>query len=111
MQELKTVLEGLGLPVAYNHFNTETNPPFVVYSRESTNNFSADNKVYKKINNYIVELYSDYKNIELENNLENIFDENNIFYNVEIEDYIDTEQIYRVRYVVSIENEDIIQSI
>jgi hypothetical protein len=105
MQDLKTILETLGIPVAYNHFNTSTNPPFLVYRRESTSNFGADNKVYKKINNYYVELYTEYKNPALEESLESIFNENNIFFEVESEDYIDSEQMYEIVYSISTEED------
>jgi hypothetical protein len=105
MQELKTILEQLNIPVAYNHFNTETEPPCVTFRRDSTSNFGADNKVYKKINNYVVQLYTDLKNPTLETQLENLFDANNIFYDVTSEDYIDTENMYEVIYEVTIENE------
>ena len=106
MQELKIILEQLNIPVAYSHFNTATRPPVVVYYRQSTSNFCADGKVYYKINNYIVELYTEFKNPELETQLENLFDANNIFYNVTSEDYIDTENMYQIIYEVTLENEN-----
>lgn len=104
MLELKTLLEQLNIPVAYDHFNTATAPPFLAFRRESTSNFGADNKVYKKINNYYVELYTEYKNPALEESLESIFNANNIFYEVQSEDYIESEQMYEVVYVISAEN-------
>lgn len=45
MSSLKTLLDTLKIPVAYDHFNTATNPPFIAYRRYSTSNFGADNKV------------------------------------------------------------------
>lgn len=111
MQDLKTILEQLNIPVAYSHFNTATNPPFICFVRDNTSNFSADNKVYKKINNYLVYLYTDYKNPTLEEQLENIFDANDVFYNVESEEYIDTEQVYQIIYDVTLENENNVASV
>ena len=102
MQDLKSILEQLNIPVAYSHFNTETNPPFICFYRNNTSNFGADNKVYEKINNYIVELYTEYKNPLLEDELEGIFDANNIFYNVESEEYIDSEQMYEIIYEITL---------
>lgn len=106
MQELKRILEQMNIPVAYSHFNTSTEPPVIAYYRQSTSNFGADNKVFYKINNYIVELYSEFKAPDLESQLENLFDENNIFYNVASEDYIDTENMYQIIYEVTLENEN-----
>lgn len=111
MQELKAMLEQLQIPVAYSHFNTEQTPPFVVFLRQSTSNFGADDKVYKKINNYLVELYTEYKDPAIEEQLEDIFDANDVFYNVTSEDYIDSEQMYEIIYEVTLENEDTIASI
>lgn len=111
MQELKTILEQCHLPVAYSHFNTATYPPFITYRRDSTSNFGADNKVYKKINNYIVELYTEYKEPMYEEMLEKVFDDNNIFYDVTSEDYIDTEQMYQIVYEVTLETDEEVTSI
>jgi len=105
VQDLKNMLEQLNIPVVYDHFNTSTNPPFAVYRRDSTSNFGADNKVYKKINNYYVELYTEFKNPALEEQLESIFNASEIFYEIESETYIDTEQMYEVIYLISIVEE------
>lgn len=101
MQDLKTLLDTLNISVAYNHFNTATNPPFIAYRRESTSNFGADGKVYQKINNYYVELYTKIKNPTLEESLESLFDSNGIYWEVESETYIETEQMYEVVYSIN----------
>ena len=105
MQNLKTLLEQLEIPVAYNHFNQPTNPPFVVFRRYSQSNFGADNKVYEKIDNYYVELYTEFNDVELEENLENILTQADIFFNVESEDYIDSEKMYQVIYAINYKEE------
>lgn len=107
MQDLKTLLDMLNIPIAYDHFNTSTNPPCIIYRRYSTSNFSAENKVYKKINNYYVELYTEFKNITLEESLESLFNNYNIFWNVESEEYIEDEQMYEIVYSISLENDEI----
>lgn len=111
MPDFKTILDELGVPVAYSHFNTATTPPVVTYRRDSTNNFGADGKVYKKINNYYVELYTSKKDPELEQRLEDIFDNYEIFYNVESEDYIDSEQMYEIIYRINYDETERIVSI
>jgi hypothetical protein len=100
MQNLKTLLEQLNIPVAYDHFNTETNPPFIVFKRYSQNNFGADDIVYEKINNYYVYLVTEYKDAELEEELENVLTEAGIFFNVESEDYVDDEKCYQIVYSI-----------
>lgn len=101
MNELKEILEELKCPVAYDHFNTSTPTPFIVFRRYSNNNFFADGKVYKKIENIYVELYTDKKDTELEEKLEQLFDENEIIYNVESEEFISEENVYEIIYVIN----------
>lgn len=103
MQDLMDLLKELEIPVAYDHFNTAIEPPCIVYRRISTDNFSADNKVYKKIEQFYVELYTEFKDVSKETALEDLFEESDIFWNVESEDYIDTEKMYQVIYSINIE--------
>lgn len=107
MQELKTILEQLNIPVAYNHFNTTTTPPFLIYRRASQSNFGADNKVYEKINNYYIELYTEYKDVELEERLEELLNSYDIFFNVEGEEYINDEKMYQIVYSIGYKEERI----
>lgn len=100
MTELKTILEQLNIPVAYDHFNTATTPPFIVFRRYSQNNFGADNIVYEKINNYYVYLVTEYKDTELEEQLEDVLTSAEIFYDVESETYVDTEKCYQIVYSI-----------
>lgn len=110
MHDLNNILKELGIPVAYSHFNTSITPPVLIYRRDSTSNFAADGVVYKKQNNYFVELYTKYKDLDLEQRLEDIFDSHEIFYNVESEDYIDTEQMYEIIYSINFDETEIIVS-
>lgn len=104
---IKEILEQLEIPVAYDHFNTATQPPFIVYRRYSQNNFGADNKVYKVINNYYVYLVTQYKDIELEDKLQQLFDENEIYFNAISEDYISEENTYQIIYDITFEENEI----
>ena len=100
MQNLKTLLEELNIPVAYDHFNEATTPPFIVFRRYSQSNFGADNTVYEKINNYYVYLVTEYKDVELEEELEEILTKYDIFFNVESEDYVSDEKCYQIVYSI-----------
>ena len=61
LKELVKILEKLKIPIAYNHFSTVQKPPYLVYKVTSSNNFIADNKVYKKIRKVDIELYTEIK--------------------------------------------------
>ena len=68
MDELISILNEIGLPYAYDHFaeGESPNPPFICYLLPGSDNFAADGRVYYKINDVHIELYTDYKNTELE---------------------------------------------
>lgn len=101
MDKLYEILKSTGLEVAYHHFNKPPSLPYIVYLQTGSDNFGADNKVYQKINNYQIELYSDYKNPETEQVLEDTLDNNGIFYD-KFEDYIESEKLYMVVYQIQI---------
>ena len=102
LSELYNLLLGTGLPVAYSHFATAKQPPFITYKRSSTDNTFADNKVYEKNDNVIVQLYTPSKDITKEQTLEALFDSNDITYQVVSDDYIDSENMNEVIYEITI---------
>ena len=99
MVNLLNILKSTGLKVAYNNFKTPPPLPYLVYLFTNTNNMAADNKVYKKRNNYQVELYSKLKDIVSEELVEEALDENDIFYD-KTETYIDSEGLYQILYEI-----------
>ena len=98
LESLKTMLLSLKIPIAYDHFNTRTSPPFITYRIDHTENFFAGNKTYKKIPITYVELYTATKDVTKEEALENLFDNNEIAWEIESETYIDTEKVYQIVY-------------
>jgi hypothetical protein len=104
LQDLKIILEATGFPVAYSHFVESENdpapdPPFITYLVAYNSNFSADNKVYKTIRNIQIELYTDKKDLEAENILEEVLNENEIPFS-STETYIESEQLFQKIYEV-----------
>lgn len=99
MEELLQMLEEMGLPFAYYHFaeGESPEPPFVCYLLPGSNNFSADGKVYYKINEVHIELYTDWKDLAVEQGVEAVLDEHGIFYN-KSEVWIESEKLYEVLY-------------
>ena len=72
-------------------------PPFICYLLPGSNNFSADGKVYHKINEVHIELYTDLKDLAVEQQVEDVLDEYEIFYN-KSEVWIESEKLYEVLY-------------
>lgn len=101
---LKTIVVGTTpIDVAYDHFEENPNhiivPPFILYRNTNSTTLKADDKVFVKDNNYIVDLITDVKNVVLEEQLEALFDNNCLPYDKE-EDYISDERIFQIRYFI-----------
>lgn len=99
MEELLQILNETQIPFAYHHFaeGESPEPPFICYLLPGSNNFSADGKVYYKINEVHIELYTDLKDLAVEKQLEEVLDEHGIFYN-KSETWIESEKLYEVLY-------------
>jgi len=102
MVELYNLLKLLNLPLTYHHFTTPPVPPYIVYLRINSENFEADNKVYRKGDIFHIELYSKLKDTVREKLIEDLFDANEIYYEVISELYIATESLYQVIYEITI---------
>ena len=104
MEKLVQMFSEMGIPFAYDHFaeGESPEPPFICYLCPGSNNFSADGKVYYKINQVNIELYTDRKDPLLEQKLEDALDAASIFYN-KTEVWIDSEKLYEVLYQFEME--------
>lgn len=104
MEELLQILSETQIPFAYHHFaeGESPEPPFICYLHPGSNNFSADGKVYYKINEVHIELYTDLKDLAVEQQLEEVLDEHGIFYN-KSETWIESEKLYEVLYTFEME--------
>lgn len=99
LAELKKILNETGLRVAYSHFNSPVEPPFITYLVNNNPNFIADNKVYHKIKDVTIELYTDKKDEATERILESLLDEYDIPYKP-YEFFIDSEKLFQKNYEV-----------
>ena len=74
--------------------------PFLNISSEL--NFAADGKVYHKINVVHIELYTDCKDLSVEQKVEAVLDKHGIFYD-KLETWIESEKLYEVLYSFEME--------
>ena len=104
MDDLLRVLEETGIPFAYDHFaeGESPDPPFICYLLPQSNNFSADGKVYLKVSSVNIELYTDSKDLSVEQKLEAVLDTHCIFYD-KTEVWIESEKLYEVLYSFEME--------
>ena len=99
MQDLMDLMREIGLPYAYDHFvqGRSPKPPFITFLIPATNHFSADGRVYLKVDVVHIELYTDLKDPETELLVENVLDAHDIFYD-KTEVWIESEKLYEVLY-------------
>lgn len=104
MDELINILKETEIPFAYDHFaeGESPQPPFICYLLLRSNNFAADGKVYFKANEVHIELYTDFKDLTVEQKLEAVLDKHGIFYN-KSETWIESEKLYEVLYIFETE--------
>lgn len=102
-QEVMTMLAEMNLPYAYDHFveGESPDPPFLVFLYPGSNHFAADGKVYFKVNRLNIELYTDKKDVELEETVEAVLDRHGIFYG-KSEVWIESENLYEVLYQMEV---------
>ena len=82
MDELVKIIEEMGIPFAYDHFaeGESPEPPFLCYLLPGSDNFAADGRVYYKMSEVRIELYTDFKNESLEEKVTAVLDNHGIFY-------------------------------
>lgn len=97
------MLEEMDIPFAYDHFaeGESPDPPFLVFLFPSSDNFGADGKVYQKIDDLHLELYTDRKQLDLESAVEDVLDKYDFFYD-KTKVWIPEEKLYEVLYSMEI---------
>lgn len=110
LEDLKNRCNTQGIKYSYGLFREAQEPPHLIAMTSSTDNFMADNIVYKKklpINMYYTYIYKDI-------NEQNII-ENNILqgigWNKSEENYLSDENIWQVIYYFELDNKNETQSV
>ncbi len=101
LNDLIALLKKSGLPVAYHHFVKAQVPPFLVVFHTGIEAVKADNRTYSSFENYNIELYTDKKDISLENKVKALLDGADIEYDC-AETYIDSEKLFEVIFEITI---------
>ena len=99
MDELVKIIEEMGIPFAYDHFaeGESPNTPFLCYLLPGSDNFAADGRVYYKMSEVRIELYTDFKDVSLEEKVTAVLDNHGIFYE-QSEVWIEEEKLYEVTF-------------
>ena len=101
--DIKTMLAQTKLPATYYSWPEKQAPqlPYLVWYLPSSDNFAADDKVYKHIETLHVELYTENKDFATEQAVEAVLDANGMVWERQ-ESYIDTEHMYEVLYIMEV---------
>lgn len=101
LEELKKRCETIGIPYAYGMFKKPIEPPHLVAIQVASENFMADNLVYKR--NISIQLDYTYinKNLEMQNKIEDII-LGDIAWNKSDETYLKDEDVWQVSYFFDI---------
>lgn len=99
-KDLFKILKELDIPVAYDHFDTDVEPPFIVYREQQADSFYADNKTFKLNLNFELELVTIKKDIELEEKIINLLDKYNIPFEKQNEIWDNEEKIYHIIFEI-----------
>ncbi|BDQ53375.1 hypothetical protein EfsSVR2330_08860 [Enterococcus faecalis] len=103
LKELKQLLDQMELPISYREWQPGQVPelPYLLYYENTSNNFFADNEVYCKQTEIVIELYTNTKNIREENKLEELLNTAKIPFDT-YETYLSSEQMYLKAYEITI---------
>ena len=99
MDEFVKIIEEMGIPFAYDHFaeGESPDPPFLCYLLPGSDNFAADGRVYYKMSEVRIEMYTDFKDVSLEEKVTAVLDSHGIFYE-QSEVWIEEEKLYEVAF-------------
>ena len=102
-EEINEMMQEIGLTYAYHHFaeGESPDPPFLLFLSPGENTFSADNLMYHSFKQLDIELYTDRKSPEMEQRVEEIILQHEIYY-TKTETWIESEKLYEILYEMGV---------
>lgn len=103
LPELKKVLNTLGLPLAYLKWAPGQVPelPYILYYADEDIGFYVDDEVYNEGYAVTIEVYTEEKKLDLEEQVKKLLNENHLVYE-SYEDYLDSEEMFLKAYEIRI---------
>lgn len=107
IKELKTILDGSGIPFSYDHWAGSQSPefPYGVYRTEETVPILADGAVAFSLLNITVSLWTKIKDPKAESKLETALSSADIFFRKEGTSYEYEENAYVTAYEIQIQED------
>lgn len=102
-EQIADMIEEVGLPFAYREFEegSAEAPPFICFFFPGTNDFFADNSNYQRIEELVVELYTDSKDFDLEAAVEAVLTAHGLTFTRD-EERLDSERMYMQTYTMEV---------
>lgn len=100
-EQVRAVLDSLGIPATYHHWDRPPKMPYAVYLDDYTENFEADNIAYSVSTHMIIELYTRQRDRKLEKRLEQLLDQEELYWDRTVT-YIDSERFYQISYEIEV---------
>lgn len=102
-QEVKELVESLGLPYCYYQFPQDTGqaPPFLCFFFGSSDDLYADDRNFQRIRGLSIELYTDRKAFDLEEEIESRLEALDLPYYKE-ETFLDKERMHMTTYEMDV---------
>lgn len=88
-------------PIIYQNFKEIKSTPFIVIMEDGADNTAADDYVYFSNITHTLELYTEYKDFNLEEKLEEILNENEIFWTKSADIRIEDQDLTVIYYELS----------
>lgn len=105
-EQIEKMLEEMEVPFRYHHFTQKEMEnillPIMVWHIPGTDNFFADGQAYHKIRKLDIELYTDNKDWELEEKLENILTQHGIAWEQTASEWLQTENMWESLYEMEV---------
>lgn len=92
------LFSSIGIPIGYMVNPRPGRVPFMVYYGNGSDNLNADNRVYDSRQNWILELYTRKKDIDIEDRIEKIMNDNEIIWEKGTETYINDDKVFLIPY-------------
>lgn len=101
--EINTMMAATSMSSTYYEWPIGNVPalPYLVWYLPGSENFTADDKVYQKIDTLNIELYTENKDFTAEATVEAVLDANYMAWD-KAEAYIESERMYQVLYTMEV---------
>lgn len=102
-EEINAIIESMDLPFTYYQFEegTAQAPPYVVFFYSTDSDVFADDSNYVDKEQLNVELYTRYRDFDLEKQIEAILESNGFTYGKEAS-FIESERLYQIAYEMEV---------